>query len=92
MQWFSSSHKVEPGALLCGDKLVLDGKLLMSAAEVPIRGRHNIENVLAASIAAARAGWAIARSPSVPPRRATWRCRTIASARGTSRRQVGRTN
>jgi len=26
----------------------------MEAAEIPIRGRHNIENVLAASIAAAR--------------------------------------
>jgi UDP-N-acetylmuramoylalanine--D-glutamate ligase len=56
VQWFSSRRKVEPGATLCGDKLVLDGKLLMTAGEVPIRGRHNIENVLAASIAAARAG------------------------------------
>jgi UDP-N-acetylmuramoylalanine--D-glutamate ligase len=56
VQWFSSHRKVEPGAMLCGDKLVLDGKLLMTAAEIPIRGRHNIENVLAASIAAARAG------------------------------------
>jgi UDP-N-acetylmuramoylalanine--D-glutamate ligase len=55
-QWFSSTHKVTPGASLCSDKLVLDGKLLMDAAEIPIRGRHNIENVLAASIAAARAG------------------------------------
>lgn len=55
-QWFSSRRKVEPGATLCGDKLVLDGKLLMTAGDVPIRGRHNIENVLAAAIAAARAG------------------------------------
>lgn len=55
-QWFSSRRKVEPGASLCADKLVLDGKLLMEAGEIPIRGRHNIENVLAASIAAARAG------------------------------------
>jgi len=55
-QWFSSTHKVAPGASLCSDKLVLDGKLLMAAGEVPIRGRHNIENVLAAAIAAARAG------------------------------------
>jgi UDP-N-acetylmuramoylalanine--D-glutamate ligase len=54
--WFSSTHKVTPGASLCSDKLILDSKLLMDAAEVPIRGRHNIENVLAASIAAARAG------------------------------------
>jgi UDP-N-acetylmuramoylalanine--D-glutamate ligase len=55
-QWFSSRRKVEPGAHLCADKLVLDSKLLMTAAEIPIRGRHNVENLLAASIAAARAG------------------------------------
>ena len=55
-QWFSSTRKVTPGASLCSDKLVLDGKLLMDACEIPIRGRHNIENVLAAAIAAARAG------------------------------------
>ena len=48
-QWFSSRRKVEPGASLCSDKLILDGKLLMQAGEIPIRGRHNIENVLAAS-------------------------------------------
>ena len=56
VQWFSSRKKVEPGAILCGEKLVLFGKLLMEAGEIPIRGRHNIENVLAASVAAARAG------------------------------------
>jgi UDP-N-acetylmuramoylalanine--D-glutamate ligase len=56
VQWFSGRRKVEPGAHLCADKLVLDGKLLMIAGEIPIRGRHNVENVLAASIAAARAG------------------------------------
>jgi len=55
-QWFSGTHKVVPGAQLCGDKLVLDTQLLMTASDVPIRGRHNLENVLAASIAAARAG------------------------------------
>ena len=56
VEWFSGRHKVESGASLCADKLILDGKLLMDAAEIPIRGRHNVENVLAASIAAARAG------------------------------------
>jgi UDP-N-acetylmuramoylalanine--D-glutamate ligase len=56
VQWFSSRRKVEPGATLCSDKLVVLGKLLMEAGEVPIRGRHNIENVLAAAIAASRAG------------------------------------
>lgn len=55
-QWFSSRRAVSPGASLCEDRLLLDGELLMSAAEIPIRGRHNVENVLAASIAAARAG------------------------------------
>ncbi len=56
VQWFSSRREVSPGASLCGDNLVLDGQLLMQAGEIPIRGRHNLENVLAASIAAARAG------------------------------------
>jgi UDP-N-acetylmuramoylalanine--D-glutamate ligase len=56
VQWFSSRAKVEPGAQLCGDKLVVLGKLLMTAGEIPIRGRHNIENVLAAALAASRVG------------------------------------
>ncbi|MBZ5623561.1 MAG: UDP-N-acetylmuramoyl-L-alanine--D-glutamate ligase [Acidobacteriia bacterium] len=56
VEWFSSRRKVTPGASLCADKLILDGKLLMEAGEIPIRGRHNVENVLAASVAAARAG------------------------------------
>ena len=55
-QWFSSRREVSPGASLCGENLVLDGRVLMEAGEIPIRGRHNVENVLAASIAAARAG------------------------------------
>lgn len=54
--WFSSHRKVTPGASLCSTKLILDSKFLMEAGEIPIRGRHNVENVLAASIAAARAG------------------------------------
>ena len=56
VQWFSSRAPVTPGATLCEDKLLLDGELLMRTGEIPIRGRHNVENVLAASIAAARAG------------------------------------
>ncbi len=56
VQWFSSRRKVTPGASLSNGKLMLDGKLLMEEREIPIRGRHNVENVLAASIAAARAG------------------------------------
>jgi UDP-N-acetylmuramoylalanine--D-glutamate ligase len=56
VEWFSGKNKVDSGASLCADKLILDGKLLMTAGEIPIRGRHNVENVLAASVAAARAG------------------------------------
>jgi UDP-N-acetylmuramoylalanine--D-glutamate ligase len=56
VQWFSSRREVSPGASLRGEELVLDGRLLMEAGEIPVRGRHNVENVLAASIAAARAG------------------------------------
>jgi UDP-N-acetylmuramoylalanine--D-glutamate ligase len=56
VEWFSGRHKVESGASLCSSKLILDGKLLMESGDIPIRGRHNVENVLAASVAAARAG------------------------------------
>jgi UDP-N-acetylmuramoylalanine--D-glutamate ligase len=56
VEWFSGTREVERGAYLSGEKLMLDGKLLMEAGEIPLRGRHNVENVLAAAIAAARAG------------------------------------
>ncbi len=56
VEWFSSRRDVEPGAMLRGGELVLYGEPLMPAADVPIRGRHNLENVLAASLAASRAG------------------------------------
>ncbi len=44
------------GAFLCDGELILHGQRLMAAADIPIRGQHNVENVLAASIAAAGAG------------------------------------
>lgn len=56
VNWFSGRGEIGPGAYLRGEELVLDGEVLMAASEIPIRGRHNAENVLAASIAAARAG------------------------------------
>lgn len=55
LAWFGSRN-AEPGATLSGDKLVVGGNLLTTADEVPIRGRHNLENVLAAALAAMRAG------------------------------------
>ncbi len=56
VNWFSGVREVSPGAFIDGEKLILDGRRLMRMEEIPIRGRHNAENVLAASIAAARAG------------------------------------
>jgi UDP-N-acetylmuramoylalanine--D-glutamate ligase len=55
-QWFSSRREVSPGASLRGGNVVLDGRVLIPAGEIPLRGRHNVENVQAAAIAAARAG------------------------------------
>ncbi len=55
-EWFSSRREVSPGASLCGENLVLDGRPLIPAGEISLRGRHNVENVLAAAIAASRAG------------------------------------
>ena len=54
VEWFSSRRPAN--AYLRGDELRLDAGHLMNANEIPIRGRHNVENVLAASLAAARAG------------------------------------
>src|ERR1017187_3938948 len=48
-QWFSSRRPVEPGATLYGEQLMLDGKPLMAAGEIPIRGRHNVEFVRSVS-------------------------------------------
>ena len=56
VEWFSGRRVVTPGASLSGDELQLDGGPLMRAGEIPIRGHHNVENVLAASVAATRAG------------------------------------
>jgi UDP-N-acetylmuramoylalanine--D-glutamate ligase len=56
IEWFSGRRSITPGAGLEGNQLILDGKPLMSAGEIPIRGQHNIENVLAAAVTAARAG------------------------------------
>jgi len=54
--WFSSTRAVTPGVWLADGRIWFDGELLMEAREVPIRGRHNIENVMAAAAAARLAG------------------------------------
>jgi UDP-N-acetylmuramoylalanine--D-glutamate ligase len=54
--WFSSTHEVSPGAFLARDEIVLNGTPLMRAAEVPLRGLHNLENTMAAAVIAHLAG------------------------------------
>jgi UDP-N-acetylmuramoylalanine--D-glutamate ligase len=54
--WFSSTREVSPGAFLRNDCIFLDGEPLMKAAEVPMRGLHNLENTMAAAVMAGLAG------------------------------------
>jgi len=54
--WFSLSGPVAEGAWLEGGRIFAGGKSLLAASEIPLRGRHNIENVMAAALAAAEAG------------------------------------
>ncbi len=56
VRWFSTSRRVEPGAWLDGGHLYLEGQELLPAADLPIRGLHNVENTLAAAMAAGLAG------------------------------------
>ena len=54
--WFSSRHAVSPGAWLEDGMVLLNGAPLIPAAEIPIRGLHNVENTMAAAAAAFLAG------------------------------------
>jgi len=56
IQWFSSTQRVSPGAWLAGGDVVVDGDLLMPASEIPLKGMHNVENVMAAALIARVAG------------------------------------
>ena len=58
--WFSRKHGVKQGAYLRGEDIVVvhegQEELVMRAAEIPLAGAHNLENVLAAVTAARLAG------------------------------------
>jgi UDP-N-acetylmuramoylalanine--D-glutamate ligase len=54
--WFSSAQTRIDGLWLERGQIWYDGEALMPAAEVPLRGRHNIENVMAAAAATHIAG------------------------------------
>jgi len=58
--WFSRNKRVMAGAFLRGDQIIFrrDGveTVLLHRGEIPLRGEHNLENVMAACIAARLAG------------------------------------
>jgi len=54
--WFSLQGAVSPGVFLEGETLSLDGQRFLEMREIPLRGRHNVENTLAAAGAAHLAG------------------------------------
>jgi UDP-N-acetylmuramoylalanine--D-glutamate ligase len=54
--WFSSTRAVSPGVSLRNGDVWFDNGLLMPAGEIPIRGRHNVENTMAAAAACRLAG------------------------------------
>ena len=54
--WFSSTHAVSPGMWLQDGEIRFDGERVMPAAEIPIRGLHNVENTMAAAAACLLAG------------------------------------
>ena len=62
IHWFSSSRRVKQGAFVHADGTYLirsEGESpepVLPTAEIPLRGAHNVENVLAAVLAAALAG------------------------------------
>jgi UDP-N-acetylmuramoylalanine--D-glutamate ligase len=59
--WFSSTHEVSTGVSLREGELWLNGERLMSASDIPIRGRHNVENTMAAAAACRLAGASLAQ-------------------------------
>jgi len=56
VRWFSLRGATPEGACLAEGRLWLEGRAFMEAGEVPLRGLHNVENVLAAALAARLAG------------------------------------
>lgn len=56
VKWFSLSRPFPSGACLENGHILVDGQPLLPAAEVPLRGRHNLENVMAAAIVSRLAG------------------------------------
>jgi UDP-N-acetylmuramoylalanine--D-glutamate ligase len=56
LRYFSRGAPVETGAFEASGEIYLDGVRVMPAADIPLRGAHNVENVLAALAVAADFG------------------------------------
>jgi UDP-N-acetylmuramoylalanine--D-glutamate ligase len=54
--WFSSTREVPSGVWLKGDDLYLDNQLFLHRTQINLRGLHNVENVMAATLMARLAG------------------------------------
>ncbi|MGB7023207.1 MAG: UDP-N-acetylmuramoyl-L-alanine--D-glutamate ligase [Candidatus Acidiferrales bacterium] len=58
--WFSRQKRLAAGTFVRGDQILFrregSEEVLMRRSEIPLRGEHNVENVLAASTAAILAG------------------------------------
>ena len=54
--WFSLERRVRPGFYLEGGRICCEGRPFLETHAIPLRGRHNIENTLAAACAAHLAG------------------------------------
>ena len=56
VHWFSTTQPVSPGMNLAGEDLVWNGRPVLNLSDIHLRGMHNIENVLAATLLALLAG------------------------------------
>ena len=61
VHWFNAGAPVQPGFWLEGSTLVAGGTPWLPVSEIPLRGRHNVENVLAAGCACSLAGASLDR-------------------------------
>lgn len=54
--WFSLSQRVPTGIWMDGEELCFDDRPFLRRSQIKLRGLHNVENVMAASLIAALAG------------------------------------
>lgn len=54
--WFSALQHVPTGVWMNGEELCFDGRPFMRQSQIKLRGRHNVENVMAAALIAALTG------------------------------------